>query len=158
MKSEQTDKPEILDDARRDLDAAQSLNPDSSRVRLAAGLLNETAGQYEGALDDYRRVLDREPQSVDALRSIAEVYDRLKMPSRAIAAYQKAIQLDPENYAGYHGLGVFYYYHGDYSQAAEQFQKSIERAPGLFDEYTNLGAALDDLGRDVEAERPCRPL
>jgi eukaryotic-like serine/threonine-protein kinase len=153
MKSDQLDKPDILEDARRDLDAAESLSPDSSAVRLAAGLLKETEGQYEEALDDYRRVLDREPQNVDALRSIAEVYDKLKMPSQAIAAYQKAIQLDPENYAGYHGLGVFYYYHGDYSQAAEQFQKAIERAPGLFDEYTNLGAALDDSGRDAEAER-----
>jgi tetratricopeptide (TPR) repeat protein len=122
-------------------------------VRLAAGLLKKTAGQYEEALEDYRSVLARDPQDADALRPIAEVYDKLKMPAQAIAAYQKAIQLDPDYYAGYHGLGVFYYYHGDYAQAAEQFQKSIERAPGLFDEYTNLGAALDDLGREAEAEK-----
>jgi len=153
MKFEQTDKPDILDDARRDLDAAESLSPDSPRVRLAAGLLKKSSSQYEEALDDYRSVLDREPQDVDALRRIAEVYDKLKMPSQAIAAYQEAIQLDPEYYAGYHGLGVFYFFHGDYSQAAEQFQKSIERAPGLFDEYTNLGAALVDLGRDTDAEK-----
>ena len=98
-------------------------------------------------------MLARDPQDADALRRIAEVYDKLKMPAQAIAAYQKAIQLDPDYYAGYHGLGVFYYYHGDYTQAAEQFQKSIERAPGLFDEYANLGAALDELGRDAEAEK-----
>jgi tetratricopeptide (TPR) repeat protein len=98
-------------------------------------------------------VLDREPRDGEALRLIAQIYDKLKMPSQAIAAYQKAIQLDPGYYAGYHGLGVFYYYHGDYSKAAEQFQKSVECAPGLFDEYTNLDAALDDLGRDAEAEK-----
>ena len=153
MKSKQRNQPEALDVARQALEAAESLSPDLPRVRLAAGLLEETAGQYEEALDDYRRVLNREPQDVDALRSIAGVYDKLKMPSQAIAAYQKAIQLDPGYYAGYHGLGVFYYYHGDYAKAAEQFQMSIERAPGLFEEYTNLGAALDDLGRDAEAEK-----
>ena len=153
MKFEQADKPDTLDDARRDLDAAESLNPDSPRVRLAAGQLKKTAGQYEDALDDYRSVLAHDPQDAEALRRIAEVYDKLKMPAQAIAAYQKAIELDPDYYAGYHGLGVFYYYHGDYTQAAEQFQKSIERAPGLFDEYTNLGAALDDLGRETEAEK-----
>ena len=131
MKIEQTDKPGILEDARRDLDAAESLNPDSPRVRLAAGLLKKTAGQYEEALDDYRNVLARDPQDADALRRIADVYDKLKMPAQAIAAYQKAIQFDPDYYAGYHGLGVFYYNHGDYAQAAEQFQKSIERAPRL---------------------------
>ncbi len=153
MKIEQTDKPGILEDAHRDLEAAESLSPDSPRVRLAAGQLKKTAGQYEEALDDYRSVLAGDPQDADALRRIAEVYDKLKMPAQAIAAYQKAIELDPDYYAGYHGLGVFYYNHGDYAQAAEQFQKSIERAPGLFDEYTNLGAALDDLGREAEAEK-----
>src|SRR5260370_7350217 len=30
---------------------------------------------------------------------------------------------------------------------------SIERAPGVCEEYANLGAALDDLGRDAEAEK-----
>ena len=153
MKVDQTEKPGILEEARHDLDAAESLSPDSPRVRLAAGLLKKTAGQYEEALDDYRSVLARNPQDVDALRRIADVYEKLKMPAQAIAAYQKAIQLDPDYYAGYHGLGVFYYYYGDYAQAAEQFQKSIERAPGLFDDYTNLGAALDDLGREAEAEK-----
>ncbi len=153
MQFEQADRPDALDDARRDLEAAESLSPDSPRVRLAGGLLKETSGQYEEALEDYRSVLEREPQDEAALRRIGEVYVKLKMPSQAVAAYQKAIQLDPGYYAGYHGLGVFYFYHGDLSQAAEQFQKSIERAPGLFDEYTNLGAALDDLGRDADAEK-----
>ena len=152
-KFDETNDPGILDDARRDLDAAESLGPDSPKVRLAAGLLKKTAGQYEDALEDFRFVLDREPQNEDALRRIGEDYDKLMMPSQAIAAYQKAIQLDPDYYAGYHRLGVFYYYHGDYAQAAAQFQKSIERAPGLFDDYTNLGAALDDLGKDAEAEK-----
>jgi len=153
MKFSQTDIPEVLDGARKDLEAAESLSPDSSRVRLAAGLLKRTIGQYEEALDEYRRVADREPRNEQVLLSIAEIYDKRKMPSEAIAAYQKAIQLEPGYYAGYHGLGVFYYYHGDYLKAAEQFQKSVEQAPGLFDDYTNLGAALDELGRDADAEK-----
>lgn len=153
MKFAQTDNTEILDDARRYLEAAESLGPDSLRVRLAAGLLKRTAGQYEEALDDYRRVLDREPRNEEVLLRIAEIYDKRKMPSEAIATYQKAIQLEPGYYAGHHGLGVFYYYHGDYVNAAQQFQKSIEQAPGLFDDYTNLGAAFNELGRDADAEK-----
>ena len=151
LKFAQTDHSEILDDARRDLEAAESLGPDSLRVRLA-GLLKRTAGQYEEALDDYRHVVDREPRNEEVLLRIAEIYDKRKMPSEAIATYQKAIQLEPGYYAGYHGLGVFYYYHGDYVNAARQFQKSIEQAPGL-DDYINLGAALDELGQDSDAEK-----
>jgi tetratricopeptide (TPR) repeat protein len=153
MKFEETHQETHLDDARRSLRAAESLSPDSPRVRMAAGLLKETASQYEQALEDYRAVQDHEPRNVDALRRIAGVYDKLHMPSQAIEAYQKAIELDPDYYGGYHGLGVLYYFHGNYPEAARQFRKSIERAPGLFDEYTNLGAALDELGQDTEAEK-----
>src|SRR5260370_36324620 len=74
------------------------------------------------------------------------------MTSQAVEAYRKAIELDPDYYGGYHALGVLYYYHGNYPEAARQFQKPIERAPGLFDDYTNLGPALDELKQDTEAE------
>jgi len=152
MKFEATHQESCLNDARRSLRAAESLSPDSPRVRMAAGYLKETASQYE-ALEDYRSVQDHEPRNVDALLRIARVYDKLHMPAQAIEAYQKAIELDPDYYGGYHGLGVLYYFHGNYPEAARQFRKSIERAPGLFDEYTNLGAALDELGQDTEAEK-----
>ena len=33
------------------------------------------------------------------------------------------------------------------------FRSPSNELPGLFDEYTNLGAALDDLGREAEAEK-----
>jgi serine/threonine-protein kinase len=153
MKFEVMHQESRLDDARRSLRAAESLNPNSPRVRMAAGLLKETASQYEQALEDYLSVQDHEPRNVDALRRIAGVYDKLHMTTEAVEAYQKAIELDPDYYGGYHGLGVLYYYHGNYPEAARQFQKSIERAPGLFDDYTNLGAALDELGQDTEAEK-----
>ena len=122
-------------------------------MRLAAGLLKETTGQYEQAVEDYRRVQELEPRNEEVFRRMAAVYDKQQMPSEAIAAYRKAIELDPGYYAGYEWLGVFYYYHGNYLQAAEQFQKAIDQAPGLYGAYTNLGAALDELGRDAEAEK-----
>jgi serine/threonine protein kinase/tetratricopeptide (TPR) repeat protein len=153
MKFDQTQQESSLSDARKALRSAESLNPDSSRVRLAAGLLKETSSQYEQALEDYRRVQQLEPHNVEALRRIAGVYDKLDLPSQAIETYQKAIELDPDYYGAYHGLGVFYYYRGNYPEAAKQFQLSIDRAPGLYDEYRNLGAALDELGRDTEAEQ-----
>jgi tetratricopeptide (TPR) repeat protein len=153
MKFEQTAQEHCLDDARKALHIAETLNPDSPKVRLAAGWLKETTSQYEGALADYRRVLEFEPRNEEVFRRMAAVYDKLQMPSDAIAQYQNAIMLDPGYYAGYHGLGVFYYYHGNYQEAAEQFQKSIDRAPGLYDEYTNLGAAFDELGRYDDAEQ-----
>ncbi len=139
--------------AQRSLAAAQSLNPDSLRVLLVAGMLEETAGRYEKALESYRRVLEREPRNTDALRRIANVYNAMDVPDKAIATFKEAIALEPAYYLPYSELGALYYYRGKYQEAAEQFRYAIARAPGNYKAYINLGASLSDLGRDAEAEQ-----
>jgi tetratricopeptide (TPR) repeat protein len=152
-KFEATKDANWLDSAGISLQSAENLNPDSVSVRLAAGLLNESRNQYLRALEDYRRVLDIEPRNVDASVRIGRIYDTLNMPEKAIASYSQAIALDPNYYLPYQWFGVFYYRRGKHQQAAEQFQKAIDHAPGLYDAYTNLGAALDSMGREADAER-----
>src|SRR5207302_1683419 len=49
--------------------------------------------------------------------------------------------------------GTFYYDHGNYWSAAEQFQKAADRDHRLVDAYINLGAAMNNLGREAEAEQ-----
>jgi tetratricopeptide (TPR) repeat protein/TolB-like protein len=153
-----TKQESAIGDAQKALREAESINPDSVRVRLAAGLLNETAGQYEKAMEDYRRVQDLEPRNMDALLRIGHVYgpDGLDLPDKAIAAYQKAIDLDPAYYATYEELGEFYFFKGRYPEAAENFQKTIERAPGIAYAHTNLGAVLSDMGNYADADQAFR--
>ena len=153
MKFEVTKNRASLEDARRFLLAAESLSPDSVKVRLIAGLLNQTAGQYEKALQDYRRVQDLDPRNVDVLLHIASIYNNLDMNNEAITTYQRAIELEPEYYKTYRKFGQFYYFRSNYSGAAEQFRKAIDLAPGVVDTYNELASALSDLGRDDEAEK-----
>jgi serine/threonine protein kinase/tetratricopeptide (TPR) repeat protein len=142
-----------LDEAEWALREAESLNPDSARVRLAGGLLSKTAGQYQKALEDFRRVQELEPRNIEALLEIASVYFATSMPDKAIETYRQAIALDPGYYRSHEQLGAFYYFRGEYPSAVEQFQEAISRAPGRFVAYSNLGAALMDLGRYTESEK-----
>jgi serine/threonine protein kinase/tetratricopeptide (TPR) repeat protein len=153
MKFRDTGETKWRDEAQRSLQAAETLGPDSVRVRLASGQLNHEAGRYEAALEDYRRVLELEPRNVDAFLRIANAYDQLNMPEKAIQSYRKAIDLGPGYYAPYNELGVFYYFHGKLPEAAEQFQNVVDRAPGLFEAYSNLGAAASELGCYADAEK-----
>jgi tetratricopeptide (TPR) repeat protein len=115
--------------------------------------LNQLAGQYEKALEDYRRAQELEPRNVDALLHIASIYNALDMNNDAIATYRKAIELEPGYYSSYRKLGEFYYYRSNYSEAAAQWKQAIERAPGLVDAYNELAAALIELEQDDEAEK-----
>ena len=116
-------------------------------------MFDETAGRYEKALENYRRVLEREPRNTDALRRMASVYNAMDIPDQAIASYKQAIALEPAYYLPYSELGALYYYRGKYQEAAGQFRDAIARAPGNYKAYINLGAVLSDLGRDAEAEQ-----
>jgi eukaryotic-like serine/threonine-protein kinase len=141
-----------LAEAQQALWDAESLNPDSARVRLAGGMLNQASGKYQKALEDYSRVQELEPRNIDALLQIASVYFRADMAEKAIIAYQQAIELDPGYYLPHEEMGSFRYFRGEYQEAVEQFKLAIDRAPGRAVAYSNLGATLMDLGEYSPAE------
>jgi len=141
-----------LAEAQQALWDAESLNPDSARVRLAGGMLNQASGKYQKALEDYHRVQELEPRNIDALLQIASVYFRADMADKAIIAYQQAIELDPGYYLPHEEVGSFHYFRGEYREAIAQFKLAIDRAPGRAIAYSNLGATLMDLGEYSSAE------
>ena len=149
----ETKQQRYLEDARQSLSQAEALNPDSARVHLAAGLLNQTTGQYGKALEDYQRVQEIEPHNVSALLRSAAIYETQNLFDKALENCQKAIQFEPGSAMPYQNLGVFYYYRGKYLLAAEQFQKAVDRDHLLVDAYVSLGAIMSDLGREAEAEQ-----
>ena len=147
-----TKQKSYLEQAQVFMHTAQSRNPDSVKVLLAAGQVSEKMSQYLEALQCYRRVQELEPRSVDAWLGLASTYDALHEQDQSVQAYRKAQELDPEYYKPYQLLGAFYERHGRHSEAAEQFRQMIARAPGLPDSYFGLGSALTELGRYDEAE------
>jgi serine/threonine protein kinase/Tfp pilus assembly protein PilF len=144
--------PASLDAARTALASAESLDPDSVDVRLAAGSEHEAGGRYEQALEEYRHVQELEPRNIRAQLRVAHLYDLLDLPERAVAAYRTAINQDPAYYEAYELLGEFYFFRGQFPEAAEQFRQTIARTPGNFNAYANLGATLVELQRHAEAE------
>lgn len=148
---EDTKDPSHLDLAQHYLQIAESLDPDSVAVHLAAGKLNESNGRLEKALEEYLRAKSVAPTNLEAALRAAGAYNKLDMSDKAIGEYHRAIELDPSFYKPYEYLGVFYYFRGQYSEAAEQFRKVIERAPGVYWAWANLSSCLDHLGRKAEA-------
>ncbi len=57
----------------------------------------------------------------------------------ALKQYRTVIELDPENAAAYHNLGLAHYYLNHYEEAEQAFAEAIARAPGLVNSYLLLG-------------------
>jgi Tfp pilus assembly protein PilF len=69
---------------------------------------------------------------------------------RALVAFQKAIQLNPDNFDAHYALGSIYFQRKEFSTAEREFRASLEINP-------NSGEALNYLGRVLMVQQLRRP-
>jgi superkiller protein 3 len=79
------------------------------------------------------------------------VLSDLGKKEEAIAAYRKAIELDPKLAAAYYNLGNRLSDLGKKEEAIAAYRKAIELDPKLAAAYNNLGNRLSELGKKEEA-------
>src|SRR5262249_37892753 len=65
----------------------------------------------------------------------------------AVAAYRRAVALDPSCFAGWWGMGCALSTRGEYAAAAESLRRAVEIAPGSVEALHNLGRVLFELGQ-----------
>jgi tetratricopeptide (TPR) repeat protein len=72
-------------------------------------------------------------------------------PVEAIAAFRRAIELDPEQVLFHFNLGATSQECGRLDEAIEAYRQAIRVKPGFAEAYANLGGALRDRGKPDEA-------
>lgn len=68
-----------------------------------------------------------------------------KEDKKAIEAYKKAIELNPEHAIAYNNMGVAYRNIKEYSRSIEAYQKAIKLKPDYADAYQNMGNTYRDM-------------
>jgi tetratricopeptide (TPR) repeat protein len=114
-------------------DAAQAyrkavdLAPQNLGYRSTLGLVLGQAGQLNAGLAELQKVTST-PGYKDAAgwTNLGWVYRTLKRPQKSIAAYQKALELDPKQEQAALGLGWAYSNTKDYDKAIAAYDKAIQ--------------------------------
>jgi superkiller protein 3 len=70
---------------------------------------------------------------------------------KAVDAFQKAIQKDPNDHEAWKKLGNARYNQGRYAEAVSAYEKAIEIKPDFHETWNNLGLAHEHQGRYAEA-------
>ncbi len=70
---------------------------------------------------------------------------------RAFVAFQKAVQVNPDNYDPHYALGNIYHQRKEYAEAEREFRACIELDPNSGDALNYLGRTLIDVNRLPEA-------
>jgi tetratricopeptide (TPR) repeat protein len=93
-------------------------------------------GKYDQALQAYDEALKKEPRSavIHNLKGMAYrfQYNQLRSPDlkeKEIAAFAKAIEMDPKFIPALVNLGSTYYFSDKKKEAAEQFKKVLQIMP-----------------------------
>jgi tetratricopeptide (TPR) repeat protein len=130
---------------------AVGLAPQNLAHRSTWGLVLGQAGQLDAGLEELRKVTGT-PGYEDAAgwTNLGWIYRNLNRPQESIAAYRKALELDPKQEQAALGLGWAYSYTRDYDKAIEAYDEAIRIDPREAGPDANLGIAWSCYFRAVK--------
>lgn len=121
-------------------------DPESTYLRVRLGKLYFSAGKMSSALETIGSV--QEDQIVDAatLNQIAKIYAGAGRSDKALAVYNRAIELDPEFPDNYFSKGVLLLSLKQFEKARVVFEEGLTFVPNSHVGYYYLGRTLRELG------------
>jgi eukaryotic-like serine/threonine-protein kinase len=152
-KYELTKDTTLTDRARQACRQAVMLNPDLAASHLCLGVLENGTGQFAKAAEEFQRAMEKDPNSEEAYRGLANAYRGMGKTEDAEKTFQQATLLRPNYWGPYNWLGNFYANTGEYAKAAAMFKRVTALAPENHRGYANLGAMDFRLKRWDEAEQ-----
>ncbi|NTW33921.1 MAG: tetratricopeptide repeat protein [Bacteroidetes bacterium] len=115
--------------------------PDAFHAYLMRGNYKHGTDDIEGAMEDYTKAIQLNPQYADTYYNRGVGYDRVGNIKLAMQDYNKAILLNPEYSDAYYNRGVAYDGLGDMKSAISDYNKVILLKPNSADTYNNRGWA-----------------
>jgi hypothetical protein len=116
-----------------------SQHADDRDVNFTLGLMAKQQGHYGQAEEYYRRVIQLAPSWNEGYTHLGNVYFARKQTEQAVAAYQQAIELNPNQAATYFNLYRAYAQETFLSSKIDRaFQKARQLDPQLVDAYTSI--------------------
>lgn len=106
--------------ARRAINKALKLNPNSARALYYRALLERRSGQSDAELADLLEVVRQYPQSRDARRELGITYFQRDDDEHSVEQFQALEGIDPNDVAAHYNLAVLYRRMGMKEQAAKE--------------------------------------
>ena len=103
-------------------------------------------------MQDFEAAIEANP-SLDAYFGLGNAYTRQGKLSEARAAYEKALEINPNHAATLSNLGVVYYQQGNLSDAKATFEKVLALNANDAATHYLLGATLMQMGDIAAAEQ-----
>jgi lipoprotein NlpI len=109
-------------------------------------------GKNDEAVTDLQEALRLVPTHFGARATLADVFVKAGKGSEALAAFNKLVELFPENPLSLNNRGMYLQNQGKFDDAIVDFTRAIERDPNYFVAYANRGFTLLQMDNPTAAE------
>lgn len=116
--------------------------PQAQPTDYDLGVKAVQAGDYARALTLFQKVVQADPRNADAWNYIGFSHRNLKRFDESLAAYQKALALNPDHRGANEYLGELYLQTGDPAKARERLAKLSALCPSGCKEHDDLRKAI----------------
>ncbi|HEX6902304.1 MAG TPA: protein kinase [Thermoanaerobaculia bacterium] len=144
---------EGLPKARQAARRALELDPNLSEAHALLGVVELGSWNWTEAEEHFQRAIALNPSNADAYHRYTQLLSARGDHERAIAAIQKAQQLDPLSPPVHTAAAANYYYARRYEDCMRAARRVLELQPGSWAANLFLGAAHSRLGHAAEAEK-----
>lgn len=134
------------------LEALGYLAPDNPDALHNLGQRYQQRGEYQKAIDHYKKAIAMRPTFYNAYNNLATCYGELKMYDEAVAALEKCIALKPDDYYAMSNLAVVMIHTGKHDQALRFAEEAVRTEPAYVNGRVTYGTVLAMAGRYDEAE------
>jgi tetratricopeptide (TPR) repeat protein len=113
------------------------------------------------AVEQYQKITETDPKDVDSWIMLGRLQKALQNSTEALAAYKKALAIDPENEDAMTGMATVYADLGDNRAAAEMLQKVADKDPNprsltslasVYEQLKDYSLAAEMLRRAVQQQ------
>lgn len=144
------------EEARRAVEQACRLEPDSAPAFFQLGWIDENLDQPEEARECYLRALRLDPQCLEASLNLGWLFMDEDRMGEAAVIFESALENHPEDAELHYSLGRVLYREGRFDKAVEMLHRALVRQPERADTRAWLGAALCSAGQAEEGRRELR--
>ena len=111
--------------------AATKTSPSSPQNHNNLGDLYGRQGDYQKAIEAFKKAIELQPNYADAYHNLANTYSQINEIDLAIANYQKALEINPQLWQSHQNLAAIYYQQGEKDLATQELEKALEINPDL---------------------------
>lgn len=111
------------------------------------------AGQHQAAADRFNRVLERDPNCLDAVRALAAVSIELNLTEQALDLHARLIESGERTPELFYNTGVLLEKSGQIDDAVKLYNEAVSEREGFREALINLGHAVAAQGDTAGAEK-----